>query len=123
MEALSTLLEHVKKQGLAHGNLLGFFHVLIGRRLTGPKGTVLSTGLSWRDLSNWLKKNRWDPELVRELGLDPDQLPPKDRQRFWYSAITKAGVDSVAAARAGDYFANKLEALGYQVGPPPGRSA
>jgi len=122
MEALSTLLEQIKKQGLAEGNLLGFFQVLIGRRITGPKGTVLSTGLSWRDLSNWLKKNRWDPELVRELGLDPDQLPPKDRQRFWYSAITKAGVDSAAATRAGDQFAQKLEALGYQVGPPPGRN-
>ena len=121
MEALSTLLDQIKKQGLAKGNVLGFFNVLIGRRITSPKGAVLSTGLSWRDLSNWLKKNRWDPNLVKELGLDPDALPPKDRQRFWYSAITKAGVDSAAAAQAGDLFARKLDALGYEVGPPPGR--
>lgn len=120
MEALSTLLEHIKKQGLAKGNLLGFFHVFIGRRITSPKGTVLSTGLPWRDLSNWLKKGRWEPDLVKELGLDPDLLPPKDRQRFWYSAITKAGVDSAAAKKAGDQFAQKLEALGFQVGPTPG---
>ena len=45
MEALSTLLEHIKKQGLAKGNLLGFLHVLIGRRtLAAPSdGDVACT--------------------------------------------------------------------------------
>ena len=25
------------------------------------------------------------------MGLDPDQLPPRDRQQFWYNAIARAG--------------------------------
>jgi hypothetical protein len=123
MEALAALLDLIKKQGLAKANLTGFFHVLIGRRVTGPGGEVLSTGLSWRDLANWLKKVRWDTRVVAELGLEVDDLPPKDRQRFWYAAIARAGVDSAAAAKAGDAFAQMLEELGYQVGPRPGSAA
>jgi hypothetical protein len=40
---------------------------------------------------------RWDRELVREFGLNPDDLPPRDRQRFWYSAIAGAKVDTQEA--------------------------
>lgn len=114
MEALAALLEQVRKLGLAKDNLLGFFHVLIGRTVKAG-GAVVSNGLPWRELAGWLKKLRWDTKLVAELGLDPDELPPKDRQRFWYAAITRAGVDSPQATRAGDAFAKKLETHGYQV--------
>ena len=56
--------------------------------------------------------------LLVELFVE--ELPPKDRQRFWYSAIARAGVDSPQAVQAGNAFARKLEALGYQVGAAPG---
>ena len=121
MEALAALLDLIKKHNRAKGNLAGFFHVLIGRKITGPGGEALSSGLPWRDLANWLKKLRWDTKAVRDLGLDADDLPPKDRQRFWYTAIAKAGVDTAAASKAGDTFAKKLESHGYKVGPPPGQ--
>lgn len=119
MEALATLFDHIRKQNLAKGNVLGFLHVLIGRRIISADGKVVCAGLPWRDLSSWLKKLRWDTDIVSDLGLDPDDLPPKDRQRFWYSAIARAGVDSAEAIQAGNRFAKKLEGLGYQVGPPP----
>ena len=121
MDALSTLLDLLKKGGQTKGNLRGFLHVLIGRRVTAPDGAVLSRGLTWRELAALLKKVRWDPDQVRELGLDPDDLPPRDRQRYWYTAIAAAHVDAAPAVEAGDRFADALRQLGYDVGPAPRR--
>jgi hypothetical protein len=120
MDALPTLLEELKLGGQAQGNFLGFLHVLIGRKITRQSDSVvISAGMSWRDLANWLKKVRWDPEAVTELGLEAEDLPPRDRQRYWYSAIAHARVDSPEAVKAGDRFAAALHKLGYAIGPPP----
>jgi hypothetical protein len=120
MDALSTLLDALRKTGRVEGNFLGFLHVLIGRTITRVKDkNVVSKGITWREMAAGLKKVRWDPEAVRELGLNPDDLPPRDRQRYWYSAILKAKVDSAAAKAAGDRFAAILRTLGYDVGPRP----
>jgi len=62
-----------------------------------------------------LKKVRWDPEMVRELGLDPDALPPRDRQRYWYTAIAHAKVDDAEAIGSGNRLAELLRQLGYMV--------
>ena len=115
MDALQSLLDLLKKKHLVQGHLLGFLHVLIGRKIIDPGGATISTGLVWRDLAALLRKSRWGPELVRELALDPDELPPRDRQRFWYSAIIRAQVDSPAAHLAGDRFAEVLRSHGYEV--------
>jgi hypothetical protein len=118
MDALPLLFESLKKKGLAKGHFLGFLNVLIGRRVTQADGTLVSAGMAWRELANWLKKVRWDREAVRELGQEPASLPPRDRQRFWFTAIARCALDSEAAGRAGDRFADVLRAHGYQVGPP-----
>ena len=96
-------------------------HVLIGRKVS-KAGGVVSNGLTWRELAAILKKARWDREAVREVGLDPDQLPPRDRGQFWYSAIARAGVDGAAATELGDELAAALRKLGYEVGPAPGQA-
>jgi hypothetical protein len=119
MDALSMLFDILKKKGLTKGHFLGFLHVLIGRRITQADGSLVCAGMAWRELANWLKKVRWDPEAVRELGQDPDTLPPRDRQRFWFVALTQAGLDSAAASEAGDRFAEVLRRQGYEVGPAP----
>ena len=111
--------DFLKKKGITKGHFLGFVHVLIGRRIFRDDGTLVSAGLGWREVAGWLKKTRWDPEVVREVRQDPNALPPRDRQRFWYSAIAQAGVDSIAAVAAGDRFAKVLESHGYHVGLPP----
>jgi hypothetical protein len=121
MDALQELLGDLKRHGLGKGDLLGLFNVLIGRRITKADGTVVSDGLTWRALAGWLKKVRWDPETVRPLGLDPDNLPPRDRQQLWYAVISKAQVDSEKASEAGDRVAERLQKLGYVVGPAPGK--
>ena len=116
MDALSVFLHELLKTGRAQGNLLGLLHVLIGRKIRRTDGnTTVSNGLTWRDLAGWLKKVRWDPDAVRELGLDPDDLPPRDRHRYWYSAIMQAKVNSPAAAEAGERFINAIRELGYDV--------
>ena len=120
MDTLSTFLDVLKKSGQTEGNFLGFLHVLIGRTITRTQDKlVVSAGTTWRELAGWLKKVRWDPEAVRELGLDPDALPPRDRQRFWYTAIMQAKVDGPAAVAAGEQFAAILKGLGYEVSSAP----
>jgi hypothetical protein len=119
MDRLREFLDLVSEQGLATGNFLGLLHILIGRKITLADGTEVSLGQTWRDLAALLKKLRWEPEVVRELGLDPAALPPRDRQRFWYQAIAHARVDSAAAREAGDRLAEALKEAGYVIGPPP----
>jgi hypothetical protein len=121
MDAVHALLDEIRKKGLAKGRWLGLLNVLIGRKIAKTAGGVVCNGMTWRELAAILKKARWDRDAVREVGLDPDRLPPRDRQQFWYGAIARAGVDSAAATAAGDDFAEVLEGLGYEVGPAPGQ--
>ena len=120
MEQLREFLEAVRRAGAAAGHLRGLLHVLIGRRICRADGSEVSAGLTWRELAALLKQLRWDPDAVKELGLDPAALPPRDRQRYWYTAIAQARVDSAQAAQAGDQFAERLRQAGYVVGPAPG---
>ena len=122
MEPLRELLNAVRHQGAARGNFLGLLHVLIGRRITRADGAAVSGGMTWRELALLLKQLRWDRDAVRELNLDPAALPPRDRERFWYAAISQAGVATAAATAAGDRLVAPLAALGYVVGPAPSRS-
>jgi hypothetical protein len=119
MDRLREFLDAVREQGHAAGNFLGLLHVLIGRTITW-EGAEVSRGQSWRAVAALLKRLRWDREAVRDLGLDPDDLPPRDRQRFWYQAIAQARVDSPEAVAAGDRLAEAVAAAGYVVGPAPG---
>jgi len=119
MGGVHEMLNRLKEDGRAAGNFLGLLHVLIGRRVERDDGAVVSAGLTWRELAALLKKVRWDKDAVRDLGLDPARLPPRDRERFWFTAIASAQVDSYAARAAGDRLARKLVSNGYVVGPAP----
>jgi hypothetical protein len=119
MDALTELFELIRSKHLGKGIFLGLLHVFIGRTITSPKGTVISSGLTFRELATWFKKLRWDPDDVRELGLEPDTLPVRDRQRYWFVAICQAQVSSPAALKAADKFSAKLQHAGYKVGAAP----
>jgi hypothetical protein len=123
MDSLRELLEAVREHDLARGQFQGLLHILIGRRISREDGTLVSSGTTWRDLASLFKRLRWDREAVRELGLDPTDLPPRDRQRFWYTAISRGDIDSSAARAAAQQLIEPLKELGYVVGPAPGRSA
>jgi hypothetical protein len=122
MEQLRELMKLIQSRGLARDNFLGLLHVLIGRRINLADGTPVSVGLTWRDAAALLKRIRWERDVVAELGLDAATLPPRDRERFWYTAIARAGVDSAAAVAAGDRLAEALRPLGYEAGPAPAKS-
>ncbi|HEX3152270.1 MAG TPA: hypothetical protein VHR66_29620 [Gemmataceae bacterium] len=120
MEGLREFLEKVRQNHLVRGHFRALLHVCIGRRISRPDGTVLSPGVTWRQLSELLRIMRWDKELVRELGLDPDELSPRDRQRYWYSTIIAAHVDTAESREMGDAYARLLTPLGFVIGPGPG---
>jgi hypothetical protein len=119
MDGVGEFLEDLKQRGYTQGNLLGLFHILIGRRITKADGTPVSAGLTWRELAALLKRVRWDKDAVREVGLEPASLPPRDRERYWYAAIAHARVDSPESRQAGDRVAALARSAGYVVGPAP----
>jgi hypothetical protein len=119
MDGLREFLEAVRQHKLVAGNLRGLFHIAIGRRIARPDGTVVSSGVTWRELAAILKTLRYEKDLVAEVGADPGELSPRDRQRFWYSAIALARPDSPEARAQADRLAAAVLPLGYVVGPPP----
>ena len=120
MDQLRELLTAFRTHAAVRGNFLGLLHILIGRRITRADGTLVSGGMTWRELAALFKQLRWDRDSVRDLKVDPAQLPPRDRERFWYTAIALADVSSAAAKTAGDRLVPPLKALGYFVGQAPG---
>ncbi len=119
MDEIRILLELIENNHFAQNRLPGVFHALIGRRISKTDGTVLSTGLTWRQLAGVLKIAKFDKKLVAELGADPDELAPRDREKMWYLAISLARVDSVTAITQADQLIPLLKPLGYIVGPSP----
>jgi hypothetical protein len=118
MEGIREVLEAARDRGLAVGRFRGLLHIAIGRRIS-KDGKPVSAGLTWRELAPILKDLRYDRELAREFGADPDTLAPRDRERFWYSAISMAHVDSPEATAEAESLIPELKKLGYVVGPNP----
>jgi hypothetical protein len=115
MDGVREFLDAVRHDQLVKGHFRGLLHLVIGRTISRRDGTVLSRGVTWRQLAEVLKLLRWDRELVPELGLNPDDLPPRDRQRFWYSAIAAARIDSNEARGEADKLIPLVAKLGYVV--------
>jgi len=115
MEGIRRLLDTARDEGLAAGRFRGLLHIAIGRTVSDAAGEVLSRGLTWREAATLLKELRFDRELVREFGAEPDALAPRDRERFWYSAIAQARVDSAEASAQADQLAPLLRPHGFVV--------
>lgn len=120
MDQLLELLKALHQQGTATGRFRGLLHLLVGRRITRADGADVSSGMTWREAAALLKKARWNREAVHELGLDLASLPPRDREKFWYAAISRAGLGTRAALADAEALMEPLRALGYAVGPGPG---
>lgn len=118
MDLLRDFLEALRNHGALAGHFRGLLHILIGRTVVRGDGMPVSSGMTWRAAAALLKKHRWDREAVRELGIDPASLPPRDRERFWYVAISQADLGSAAASSDADALAAVLPTLGFQVLPP-----
>jgi hypothetical protein len=119
MDGLRSFLDALRDHNLIAGRFLGVLHVAIGRRVSKTDGTLLSTGATWRELAALLKAARFDREWVREFGADPDVISPRDRERFWYTAIGLAHVDSAAAVAQAEKLIPLVKPLGFVIGPSP----
>jgi hypothetical protein len=119
MDQLRDFLEAVKDSGMAGGHFRGLLFVLIGQTIRAEDGTVISAGMSWRAAAALLKLVRWDRLAVQDLGLDPATLAPRDREKYWYTAISRANLGSAEAKASGEALARAVAALGYTVGTPP----
>src|SRR5262249_15526825 len=119
MDGIRELLEALRDQGLLTGHFRGVLHIAIGRKVSRAGGVVISSGATWRELAGLLKILRFDKELVREVGADPEALAPRDRQRFWYSAIALARPDSAEAFAEAERLIPQLKDLGFIIGPAP----
>jgi hypothetical protein len=120
MDSIRELLEAARTNGLAAGRFRGLLHIAIGRTVTTADGTKVSSGVTWRALAALLKALRYDPELGREVGADPDTLSPRDRERYWYAVIAMARVDGAEARAEAEQLIAPLKAAGFVVAPPPG---
>ncbi len=119
MDGIRELLSAARDAGLVTGHFRGLLHIAIGRKITRPDGSTVSAGVTWRALAAELKTLRFDTELVREFHTAPETLAARDRERFWYSAIALAKVDSPEAVVEADKLAPKLKPLGFVVGAAP----
>ena len=119
MDGIRDLLEAARTNGLVAGRFRGLLHVAIGRTVSKPDGTKLSSGLTWRELAGLLKTIRFDTEFGREVGADPNTLSPRDRERYWYAVIAIARPDSPEALAEAEQLVGPLKDLGFVVAPPP----
>ena len=120
LQFLNLLAEHQ----LAKGLMRGVLHLSIGRTVVRTSdNVVMCAGVSWRELAILLKESKFDRELARDLGADPDTLHPRDREKFWYSVIGLARVDSIAAREEADKLAKKLTPHGLTVLAPSGSAS
>lgn len=118
MDRLREFLERVRKHQADQGRFRGLLHLLIGGKIARTDGSLISAGMTWREAAALLKKLRWDREAVRELGIDPAELPPRDREKFWYLAISRADLASPSAAAEAASLLQAVEPLGYSAPPP-----
>ena len=86
MGGVLELLTALKQEGHTEGRFLGLLHILIGRRLQKKDGTVISTGLTWRELSGLFAssdENRPPPSAPAPAAPAPRPAaaPPKDDRK------------------------------------------
>jgi hypothetical protein len=114
-ESLESFLLRLRPQAFPPETFLGLLHLLISGSLADEQGNRPFPGQSWRDLASVLKKVRWDPSMVKQMGIDPTTLAPRDRERFWYQAICMAKIDSPEAKRSAQKLKGWLDKFGYRV--------
>ena len=93
-------------------------NLLVAYRITDESGQVISNGLTFRQVSEKLKKSRWNPDDVETLGLKSAELPQRDRLRFWYVALVRAGVGCSKAMMEADTLAKAVKKVGYEAQLP-----
>ena len=116
-DGLRLFLDAVQRHKLAAGHLRAILVIAVGGRIEF-EGQTLSQGTTWRDLADLLKKLRWDKLQVGELGLNVKDLPPRDRGKYWYSAMSRADLGSGESSKAAAKLLPALEKIGFKIALP-----
>ena len=115
MDQLRDFLDAVKESGVATGHFRGLLFILVGQHIRRADGTTLATGMSWRAAAAALKLCRWDRLAVQELGIEPTDLAPRDREKYWYTAISRANLGAAEARASAEMLARAVGPLGYTI--------
>ena len=107
MDTISDFLDYIKSEGLVLGRLQGLCHICIGRTIH-YNDKIVSTGVTWRELAKLLKLLKFDKYLGTEVNADPEELNPKDRERYWYAVIGLAQPDGIDARTQAQELAQLL---------------
>ncbi|MSR31486.1 MAG: hypothetical protein EXR99_08280 [Gemmataceae bacterium] len=119
MDQLDHFISLVKSKGICQGRFLGFLHILVAYHILDNLGKPISTGMTWREAANRLRKNRWNPDDIELLGLKGEDMPQRDRLRYWYVAIVRSGIGSEKAAAEADALARNFKRIGFDAIIPP----
>ena len=118
MDALDKFLLALKEDSICQGRFLGLIRLLVAYKIYDKNGDPVSLGVTFRTLAEKLKKARWDTSQINVLGINPKELPQRDRYRFWYVALVRSKVNDPAAIKEADDLANKIMNIGYQAIAP-----
>ncbi|GEM_PF-292212 len=118
MDSIDQLLLVIKAKSLHLGRFLGLLNLLVAYKISDESGKEISLGLTFKQLSEKLKKNRWNPEDIEALGLKSEDLPQRDRLRFWFVALVRADIGGSKAIIEADTLAKAIKKIGYNAQLP-----
>ena len=55
MEGIEAFLEEIRKRGTAEGHLRGLLHILVGRKISRADGSLVSGGMTWRAVADFVR--------------------------------------------------------------------
>jgi len=116
MDALTAFLNRLKKEPRAKKHFLGLLHALIGcrnhhrQRWPGGQSRVELAGPGGK-----LKKIRWDPDCVGQLGMENSRTAAARPEAIVVSGHFAPEVDSPAAVAIAAQLAEVLRELGYEI--------
>lgn len=113
MDSIDHLLLAIKAGSLHSGRFLGFLNLLVAYKISDESGKEVSVGLTFKQLSEKLKKNRWNPEDAETLGLKPKDLPQRNRFRFWYVSLVRSEIGGSKAKKEAETLAKAIKKIGY----------
>ena len=104
MDALSTLLESLKKGGQTEGHFRGFLHVLIGRKITRHTDKTIvriavDRGISERTINRWRDRDGWARRSDRVRDVPPATRLLEETTALLVARSAAAAADATAGEK------------------------
>ena len=112
MDARVELLERIQAETPIQGHFLGLLNILIGRRIEKADGTLVSSGITWRDLAMMLKKSPLGSGGGARTGPRPGR-PAAARPR---ALLVRCHLPGLRRLRPGDEGRRRSGGIAHAVG-------